>query len=98
MQKHNQPQTKQFIVANQCPMSCGQLSAVLCARPSDGSIVTWWSRCQRCLTYWETSPAGKITVLKMVQPTEHCPECLVYLTYNLDETANHVCAKKSELL
>ena len=87
----NLPPTKQEVVANTCPMPCGgkEGSAVLCARPPIGTIATWWSRCQRCLAYWETSPAGKVTVLKGVMGIELCPDCREVKL----PTKTHVCAR-----
>ena len=86
----NLPPTKQEIVANTCPMPCGgkEGSAVLCARPPIGTIATWWSRCLKCLAYWETSPAGKVTALRVVETFECCPNCHEH------KTLTHVCASK----
>jgi hypothetical protein len=78
MQKYGQPgvpPTKQAIVANECPMNCGKPSAVLLARPPQGSVATWWSRCQRCLAYWETSPAGKVVALRVIAQMVVSPDC-----------------------
>ena len=91
MQKYGQsssPRTKQEITANECPMHCGKESAVLVARPGPGSVATWWSRCQRCLAYWETSPAGKMTVLRTIKHVDMCPDCRELAT------APHVCASR----
>ena len=71
----NLPLTKQAVIANQCPMNCGKESAVLVARPPAGSVGIWWSRCQKCLAYWETSPAGKVTVLRTIKHVDMCPNC-----------------------
>ena len=93
MKKHGQPgmfRTKQEITANQCPMRCGEPSVVLLARPPAGSVATWWSRCQRCLCFWETSPAGKVTALKGVPSMQLCPECLDVKFPDKP----HVCASK----
>ena len=86
----NLPQTKQEITANQCPMQCGEGSAILCARPPGGTIANWWSRCQRCLTYWETSPAGNIMRLHVIERTDICPDC------RLIKAGIHVCGSKKE--
>ncbi len=75
------PTTKQEDTATRCPLNCGTSSsimnhaAVMTARPLPGTIATWWSRCQLCLTYWETSPAGEIIVLRRVLHLECCPDC-----------------------
>ena len=77
----NLPPTKQELVATRCPFNCGTSSsimnhaAVMTARPPPGTIATWWSRCQLCLAYWETSPAGEIIVLRTVPHLERCPDC-----------------------
>lgn len=84
--------TKQEITANQCPMNCGGETAVLIARPRQPTIGNWWSRCQRCLAYWETSPAGKVLVLRVIEYREMCPDCLGPKDYS--ERLGHVCAKK----
>jgi hypothetical protein len=84
------PRTKQEIAANECPMRCGKESAILVARPPQGSVATWWSRCQRCLAYWETSPAGKVTARRTVLNTDLCPDCLEAMTL----TTPHLCTKK----
>ena len=76
MQKYGQvPRTKQEITANECPMKCGKESAVLVARPPVGAVATWWSRCQRCLCYWETSPVGEVSALRIVAAVSLCPDC-----------------------
>ena len=82
------PPTKQEITANQCPMNCGKENAVMVARPPQGSVATWWSRCQRCLAYWETSPAGKVTALRVVETFECCPDCYEH------KTLTHVCPSR----
>ena len=91
----NLPPTKQEIVANTCPMPCGgkEGSAVLCARPLMGTIASWWSRCQRCLCYWETSPAGQIVVLKTVWVSDLCPDCRDLKSPH----EVHVCGTKQEV-
>ena len=90
MQQHGFPPTKQYVVANECPLKCGKEGAVLVARPPQGSVAIWWSRCQRCLAYWETSPAGKVLVLRGVICLDHCLECLD-VKY---PDRPHVCATK----
>jgi hypothetical protein len=93
MQKYGQgnlPQTKQAVVANECPMKCGKETAILVARPPRGSIATWWSRCQRCLAYSETSPAGKVLTIRTVLHTDLCPDCLE----SKSPTAPHLCATR----
>lgn len=84
----NLPPTKQEIVANQCPMNCGKVSAVLIARPPPGTIATWWSRCQKCLAYWETNPAGNVVVLKVITQIELCLDC------REPKLALHLCEKR----
>ena len=84
------PPTKQELTANVCPMVCGKEGAILCARPPVGVIANWWSRCQRCLCYWETDPAGKIVVLRAVETWELCPDCREEKV----PTSQHVCTTK----
>lgn len=88
------PTTKQELTASVCPMKCSIQSAgtVMIARPPVGNITTWWSRCQRCLTYWETSPAGTIVALTRVLQVEMCPDC----RESKSPTETHTCAKKQE--
>ena len=95
MQKHQpfDPRPKQERVASQCPMDCGtqfggKESAVLVARPKDGAITTWWSRCQRCLAYWEISPAGEVTALRVITQVDLCPNCHIPLRTT---GAEHIC-------
>ena len=81
----NLPPTKQAVIAAECPMGCGKAAVVITSRPPE-TLGVWWSRCQRCLAYWETSPAGKVIVLKVVGAVALCPDC-----HWLLETTGHVC-------
>lgn len=85
------PRTKQYTTANTCPLDNCPGGAVLTAQPPPGTIAAWWSRCQRCLTYWETSPGGQIVALRVIHPIEYCPECRV------SKLPLHICASKKEV-
>ena len=79
------PRTKQYTTANTCPIPACPGGAVLVAQPPSGNIASWWSRCQRCLAYWETSPGGQIVALTVVPQVELCPEC------RMAKFERHVC-------
>mgnify|MGYP001562267178 FL=1 len=86
------PPTKQYTTANTCPLDNCPGGAVLTAQPPPGTIAAWWSRCQRCLTYWETSPGGKVVVLRGINFVELCPDCRE--PKDLFAPKNHVCTRR----
>ena len=91
MQKYgnlgNLPPTKREVTAAACPMGCGRAAIVMTSRPP-GLVGLWWSRCIRCLCYWETNAAGEVVLIRVVEQKELCPHC-----YGPDTTTGHVCTK-----
>jgi hypothetical protein len=72
---------KQMAAAGQCPSNfCSTDSTLkfiqtIAHQDRTGVVRRLCSRCNVCLTYWETDTSGAVVKLKVVAQIEICPDC-----------------------